>query len=53
VTNEELGKLLDDRSGEWRKGFFAAVNLNNDTKAAFLKSMIGEQVQITEEKDGK
>jgi len=48
MTNEKLAELLKGKSQEWKDGFFAAVNLNSDMKAAFLGSMIGEKVSVTE-----
>jgi hypothetical protein len=48
MTNDELRALLADKSEDWRAGFFKAVNLSNDMKAAFLKGMIGERVVVEE-----
>jgi hypothetical protein len=50
VTNEELSALLKDKSQEWRDGFFAAINLSTEMKAAFLRSMIGQEVTVSEVK---
>jgi hypothetical protein len=47
VTNEDLRAILEHKSEDWRAGFFAAVNLNNDMKAAFLRGMIGEKVEVS------
>jgi hypothetical protein len=48
MTNEELQSILDGKSEEWRAGFFAAINLNVAMKAAFLRGMIGEAVEVVE-----
>lgn len=50
MTNEELSKLLSDKSDEWKVGFFAAVNLNSDMKAAFIEQFIGQHVEVVETK---
>lgn len=46
MTNEELKAILRGKSEQWREGFFFAVNLNSDMKAAFLTNMIGEPVEV-------
>ena len=48
LANRELSGLLEDKSEEWRAGFFAAVNLNSDMKAAFLRNFIGAHVSVVE-----
>lgn len=48
MTNEELELLFKGKSEEWLAGFCSAVNLNSDMKAAFLKSMIGQHVEVVE-----
>ena len=48
MTNEELSALLRDKSEDWRAGFFKAVNLNSDMKAAFLRNLIDEIVIVDE-----
>lgn len=42
----KLSELLADKSVEWKDGFFAAVNLNRQTKAVFLGMFIGEPVEV-------
>ena len=46
MTNEELKKLLEGKSEEWKAGFFQAVNLTAGTKAAFLRELVGERVSV-------
>jgi hypothetical protein len=48
VTNDDLQELLKDKSEEWKNGFFAAINLTSESKAAFLKQFIGEKVEVVE-----
>jgi len=44
---KEIG-LLKGKSQDYRDGFFAAINLYSDMKAAFLRGMIGQQVTVEE-----
>jgi hypothetical protein len=53
MTNKELENLLRDKSEEWRAGFFAAVNLTNESKAAFLLAFRGEAVRLVATRSGE
>lgn len=44
----KLSELIANKSREWREGFFAAMNLNRQTKAVFLGILIGEPVELRE-----
>lgn len=53
MTNEELSQLFQQHSADWKAGFFFAVNLTNESKAAFLRLMVGQPVQVTEASHGQ
>lgn len=49
MTNEELKAKLTAMTEEERKEFFRDINSSTEKKAAFLRQMIGEKVEVIED----
>lgn len=52
-ASEELRDFLQDKSAEFKNGFFAAANSSSAMKAAFLRQFVGQEVLVRSSREGE